>query len=459
MMHRFYARSVNLMLCIAVMAAGGSARVRGEAPAIPAFPGAEGAGATTPGGRGGRVLYVTNLNDSGPGSLRAACETAGPRVILFRTGGLIELKSTLRIEEPFVTIAGQSAPGGGICLKGDGTVIATHDAVVRYLRFRPGDVSGKEQDALGIVDSQNVVIDHCSASWGTDETLSVTGDSRNVTVQWCVISESLNRSVHHKGAHGYGSLLRAQDGTFSFHHNLYVHHNSRNPRPGGYPGKPGLLLDFRNNAIVNWGNKAGYNADDAMRMNYVANYLKPGVSTKESERGVAFSIGGTATRIHVAGNIIEGYPTVSGYNLYLLRFPEDIDRGALREMVQSKPFAAPAIREEPAASAYKRVTADAGAALPVRDAVDTRIVEDVRMGRGAIIDSQTHVGSWPEYEAGSPPEDADEDGMPDPWEKEHDFDSATASDAQEDADQDGYMNLEEFLNGTNPRNSDASSSR
>ncbi len=428
-----------------------SFEARAQSNFIPAFPGAVGAGSMTPGGRGGKVLLVKSLDDSGPGTLREACESKGPRMVVFRTGGLIELKSPLQIQEPFITIAGQSAPGGGICLKGYGCAIATHDVVVRHLRFRPGDVSGKDQDALGISNASNVVIDHCSASWGTDETLSVTNDSKDITVQWCLISESLNQSIHHKGAHGYGSLLRAKDGTFSFHHNLYAHHNSRNPRPGGYPDTPGLLLDFRNNVIYNWGSKAGYNADDTMRMNYAGNYLKPGPSTKDSERGVAFSIGGSGTQIYIAGNVVDGYPTVSGYNLYLLRFPDDLSRDALRNAMQSKPFDTPAIPEETAEAAYKRIVKDAGAMLPVRDSVDMRVLEHVRLGRGAIIDSQAHVGGWPEYERGTPPADTDSDGMPDAWEKEHGLDGEKPADASEDADKDGYTNIEEFLNATSPR--------
>ncbi|MBX7256084.1 MAG: pectate lyase [Candidatus Hydrogenedentes bacterium] len=450
MLQHGLSQSVSCVLYAIALVTCGLLVADAQTTTLPAFPGAEGAGSTTPGGRGGTVLSVTNLDDAGPGSLRAACEAKGPRIVVFRTGGLIELKSPLRIEEPFITIAGQSAPGGGICFKGYGCVIATHDVVIRHVRFRPGDISGKEQDALGIVNSRNVVIDHCSASWGTDETLSVTGDSRDVTVQWCVISESLNHSIHHKGAHGYGSLLRAHDGTFTFHHNLYAHHNSRNPRPGGYPDKPGLLLDFRNNAIYDWGGKAGYNADDVMRMNYVANYLKPGVSTKDNERSVAFSIGGTGTKIYASKNVIEGYPTVTGYNLYLLRFPENIERQALREMMLSTPFDTPTIREETAEAAYKRIVTEAGATLPVRDGVDARVLEDVRLGRGTIIDSQTAVGAWPEYERGSQQTDTEEDGIPDVWEQDHGLDSKNPNDAQKDTDKDGYTNIEEFLNNSDP---------
>jgi pectate lyase len=224
---------------------------------LPDFPGAEGFGATTPGGRGGRVIYVTTLDDSGPGSLRAAIGAQGPRTILFRVGGVIDLQSALVVREPFVTIAGQTAPGGGICLRGDNFGIATHDVVVRFLRVRLGDLRRREVDTFSIADgSRNVVVDHCSASWSIDETLSPSGDISDVTVQWCIISESLNNSLHSKGPHGYGSLLRATGGV-SLHHNLWSHHNGRNPRFGdNYAEGPFPTFDFRNNVIYNWGSAA-----------------------------------------------------------------------------------------------------------------------------------------------------------------------------------------------------------
>jgi hypothetical protein len=189
--------------------------------ATPAFPGAEGFGADTPGGRGGAVIAVTNLDDSGPGSFRAACEANGPRIVVFRVGGLIDLKKNVVIKNPNITIAAQTAPGDGICLRDHQLMIDTHDVVLRYLRSRPGDIAGKEVDAISIAgSSRNVIADHCSATWSVDEALSPSGDISNITVQWCLIAEGLNKSVHKKGAHGYGSLVRASGG-LTLHHNLW----------------------------------------------------------------------------------------------------------------------------------------------------------------------------------------------------------------------------------------------
>ena len=193
----------------------------------PAFPGAEGFGKYTIGGRGGKVFEVTNLTDSGPGSLREACEAEGPRTVVFRLSGTIELKSELEIEHPFITIAGQTAPGDGICLKNYQFSFDTQHLIVRYLRVRPGDEMREEQDALG-GSGDHIIIDHCSVSWGVDETLSINKAS-NLTVQWCMVTESLTKSLHKKGAHGYGGLWGGPGG--SFHHNILAHHSSRNPRP------------------------------------------------------------------------------------------------------------------------------------------------------------------------------------------------------------------------------------
>ncbi len=415
---------------------------------LPAFPGAEGFGAYTPGGRGGRVILVTNLNDDGPGSLRAACETKGPRIVVFQVGGIIELQSTLVISEPYITVAGQTAPGDGICIKDYQCVVRnTHDVIIRHLRFRPGDGMGIEQDVLAVYVSQNVIIDHCSTSWGTDETLSVTGaGADNITVQWCLITESLNNSVHSKGEHGYGSLLRA-DGNLTFHHNLYASHKSRNPRPGTYGDESrGLFLDFRNNVIYNWGAQPGYSAADKVSMNYVANYLKAGPATPTS-REYAFSVGGPRTTLFVDRNELEGHEAQDHDNWQLIVLPEGLTIYDVRIPV---PLQAAPVQTDPAGVAYRRVLAEAGATLPRRDAVDSRIVEQVRKGEGAIIDSQQDVGSWPRYRRGKAPRDSDSDGMPDAWEKKFNLDPQNAADSALDRDGDGYTNIEEFINGTDP---------
>ncbi|MBN2307813.1 MAG: pectate lyase [Candidatus Hydrogenedentes bacterium] len=416
-------------------------------PGLPAFPGAEGFGAQTPGGRGGRVVAVTTLADYAPGeepiagSLRAACDLDEPRIVVFRVSGIIELKRTLEIAHPYITIAGQSAPGAGICLKDHACVVHTHDVILRHLRFRPGDLKGVEQDALSVSGSRDIVIDHCSTSWGTDETLSVSGAGQtDITVQWCIIAESLDESLHRKGAHGYGTLLRT-DGNVSFHHNLYAHHRTRCPRPGTYGEPPGLLLDFRNHAIYNWMASAGYSADDPVRMNYVANYLKPGPSTRD--RTHAFRIGGDATTLFVAGNVVEGAEPAPDDNWALIA-------GAAETHKAPELFATPAVTTLPADEAFRRVLDEAGATRPARDAVDARIVDAVRNGTGAIINSQVDVGGWPEYASAEPPADADLDGMPDAWETAHKLNPRDAADAAGDRDGDGYTNIEEFLNQTDP---------
>lgn len=217
---------------------------------VPAFPGAEGFGAKASGGRGGRVIAVTNLDDSGPGSLREAIDARGPRIVVFRVSGTIPLKSSLRLRNGDITIAGQTAPGDGICLKDYSLDLSgANNVIIRYLRVRPGDSSGKGLDALGGRSGENIIIDHCTMSWSIDETVSIYGGARNVTVQWCLMSESLYQSVHAKGHHGFGGIWGGQNA--SWHHNLLAHHSSRNPR---IPGKnDDQLIDLRNNVIYNWG--------------------------------------------------------------------------------------------------------------------------------------------------------------------------------------------------------------
>lgn len=427
------------------------------AQSIPAFPGAYGYGADTPGGRGGDVLFVTNLNDSGPGSLRAAVEASGPRIVVFRVAGVIELESRLTIRNPHITIAGQSAPGSGITLANHPLVIKSVHVVVRHLRVRPGDRAGEEMDAVWVNNSSHVVLDHLSTSWGIDETLSVT-QSNDVTVQWSFITESLNDSHHSKGEHGYGSLI-GHEGGITFHHNLYAHHRSRNPRPQAGTTGPGLDLDFRNNVIYDFRDRAGYTMGrEKMRINYVGNYVKPGPSTKSGLAGYAFMIeNNSATydaeetvRLFVTDNMVEGFPEKDDDNASMIAFAFEND------LVDS-PFPMPEIPTDGAETALQRVLDEAGATLPVRDAVDARVVEQVRSGTGGIIDSQTDVGGWPEHDAGEVPEDADEDGMPDEWETAYGLNPNDPSDGPADLDGDGYTNIEEYLNATNPTNVSAPS--
>src|SRR4051812_40601685 len=242
---------------------------------------AEGFGAETPGGRGGRRLAVTTLADAGAGSFRAAVETPGARTIEFRVAGLITLDSPLVIREPFVTIDGSTAPGNGVCIRGDEVTVRTHDVIVRHMRFRPGDISKREVDALNVAgDSHHVLIDHVSASWAVDEVLSASGAIHDVTIQWSIVAEGLNHSVHAKGAHGYGSLVRASGGV-TLHHNLWAHNDSRNPRLGdNYGAPPFPTFDVRNNVIYDYGAIASGMTGDRLSANYVGNYIRPGPSSR-----------------------------------------------------------------------------------------------------------------------------------------------------------------------------------
>ena len=417
---------------------------------IPAFPGAYGFGSTTPGGRGGQVLFVTNLNDDGPGSLRAAVNTAGPRIIVFRVGGVIELNSTLEVSNPYVTIAGQTAPGNGITMKNFGMNVKTHDAVIRYIRVRPGDPMQRETDAIWVTRARNVVLDHVSTSWSIDETLSVTRSS-DVTVQWSMITESLNDSYHSKGPHGYGSLISATDGSYTFHHNLYAHHRSRNPRPQG-EAAPGLLLDFRNNVVYNWGDRAGYTSSrEPQRLNFVNNYYKSGPSSDSGDRYYFFVMESNSSSVPA-----ESAPLMFAQGNFMHGFPAGLDdnwlivKGEVAHNKMASPFDAPAVPTTSAEEAYVQVLELAGAVLPRRDSVDARIADEVRGGTGSIVDSQTEVGGWPLHASDEPPADTDEDGMADSWELTYALDASNPTDNNADADADGYTNIEEYLNGTNP---------
>lgn len=440
----------RLFKCVCLAAAMGATALL--AGALPAFPGAEGAGATALGGRGGRVIAVTNLDDSGPGSLRDACGQEGSRTVIFQVSGIIDLKGPLDIRNGRITIAGQTAPGDGICLRSGDVGIKADDVVLRYLRVRPGDVSGKEYDGISVSDSHRVVIDHCSVSWSVDEVLSVTGTSDAVTVQWCIVAEALRNAVHHKGAHSMGSLLRSEDGAYSFHHCLYAHNNTRNPRPGdNYNGSPGVLLDFRNNVIYNWGGMCGYGADERFRLNYVGNFLKAGPSTAADKRRTAFHIGGPGNRIFLSGNALDSFPEADGNNKLLLACPEKLSEPERASVIVPSAFEAAAVAAQSARDACAAVLDGAGATLPKRDAVDARIVEDVRNGGGCIIDSQREVGGWPEYVSMPAPEDKDGDGMPDAWESTHGLNPNDPMDGNADVNGDGYTNLEEYLNALVPK--------
>ncbi|MAD80229.1 MAG: pectate lyase [Planctomycetaceae bacterium] len=357
------------------------------------------------------------------------------------------MKSSLTVREPFVTIAGQSAPGDGICLKNYGFSVATHDVVVRHMRFRPGDELGPEYkkrgkgfspDAVSINSpSHNVIFDHCSASWSIDECLSVSGAGiTNVTVQWCIISESLDDSFHEKGPHGYGSLLRT-NGKVSFHHNIYAHRRSRSPRPGTY-GDGSILLDFRNNVIYD---STGYSAADPVRMNYVGNYIR-------RPRGAVFRIGGEATRIYAKDNYLDGKKEQPDDNWRLIS-------GAKPGNKQVEPFPFAKVKSQSAQAAFESTLFEAGATLPKRDAVDARVIRQIQSSKGNLIDSQDQVGGWPRFSQAEATRDSDNDGMPDSWERKYKL-NPNAPDGNKDTDRDGFTDIEEFLNRADPKSQNES---
>jgi hypothetical protein len=419
-----------------------------DAPPI-AFPGAEGAGRTALGGRAGRVVRVTNLDDAGPGSLRAAVEADGPRTVVFDIGGTIRLSSPLTIRRGRITVAGQTAPGGGVTLRDYPLVVAADDVVIRHIRSRLGDESRIESDAVSIDRGSRIILDHVSASWSVDETLSV--GSRydppergiyDVTVQWSVIAESLNASAHAKGDHGYGSLIRGGHGArMTFHHNLWAAHRARMPRPGNYNppavDPQGPRLEFRSNVFHDWGGShAGYNADTESLSAYafIGNTY---VAGPDSAGRWAFEESNPLARAWFEGNAMDGRVPADPWSLV-----KDSDRPDYR-MTARPEWAEPAA--ESTTETEAAVLAGAGAGR-IRDAVDQRIIAGVRARSLRIIDSQSQVGGWPELAAGTPWVDGDGDGMPDSWETANGLNPADAGDGPADRNGDGWTNLEDWLN-------------
>lgn len=419
-----------------------------------AFPGAEGYGAQSIGGRAGRVIEVTNLNDSGPGSLRAAIEAEGPRTVVFRLGGTIELRTPLEIENPYITIAGQTAPGGGIAIKTDETMdgaaleINAEHVIVRYIRVRPGPMTETSQNVDALIIGRNarhVIVDHCSFSWSTDETISVWYDSSDITIQWSIISEALMNSTHDAGPQSYGLLIGNKSSRISLHHNLFAHNHRRNPRiSGGHS-------DLVNNIIYNSGstpsrlNGNSLDGNDApASVNFVGNLFKPGPSSDFAhEVKMLASENGSPFTAFISDNLGPNRPDNSVPDLDIVH-PEG------HQFMVDDRHEAPFVTTTSAEVAYDQVLTSAGAILPARDAVDERVVNDVLNTTGRIIDDPSEVGGWPQLTNGEPPTDGDRDGMPDAWEMLYGFDPVDAGDGSLDANNDGYTNLEEYLNGTSP---------
>jgi hypothetical protein len=398
------------------------------------------------------VIEVTNLNDSGPGSLRAAIEANGARIVIFRIGGTIELRSELSITNPYITIAGQTAPGGGITLRNhpsnnDGPLaINTHDVIIRYIRSRAGPSLEESSNLDGLeIKGDNIIIDHCSISWATDENIAIYG--RNITIQWSITSEGLYDSTHEKGPHSMGMAIRVSR-DLSAHHNLMAHNNARNPRiaPHGFG-----VVDVVNNVIYDGGGSVV--SDDYARVpvNYVGNYhLCAGASI----------CAGKGHYISASDPIGDGYEFFVLGNITGDRPGDDMDEalavssGNRRWIVPTR-HDAPLVTTTSAFEAYDQVLANAGATIGLdsqenscwrRDTVDERIVNDVINGTGSIIDDPSEVGGWPQLAAGTPPADTDHDGMPDNWENLYGLNPNDPSDGSGDANGDGYTNIEEFLN-------------
>lgn len=417
------------------------------ADTILAFPGAEGFGKFTTGGRGGKVLVVTNLNDDGRGSLRAAISDKEPRIIVFAVSGNILLESSLDINHGNLTIAGQSAPGEGITIQNYPIKINGDNIIIRYLRSRMGDENKVEDDAISALRQKNIIVDHCSFSWGTDESASFY-DNENFTLQWSIISESLNKSVHKKGEHGYGGIWGGKGA--SFHHNLLAHHKSRLPRFNGarthlkhQPEKE--IVDFRNNVIYNWKSNSAY-AGERGNHNMVNNYYKSGPATKETVRGRIVEPWSPYGSFHVTGNYVAGFPEVSSDNR------KGVYGDAPDSAIAFKPIAVMEISVQSAEEAYAEVLAHVGASY-ARDAVDRRIIEEVHnetakfgVNKDGIIDSQKDVGGWPMIKSSTSPADIDKDGMPDEWEKNKNLNPNSANDAVAYTLDKNYTNIEVYLN-------------
>ena len=463
---------------------------------VPAFPGAWGGGMYSFGGRGGQVLIVTNLADSGPGTFREACETGGPRIVIFNVAGIIHLKDRIRIRAPYITIVGNTAPGDGVCIAGNTVELETHDVIIRYMRFRRGETwVGDRNDSLGGNPTGNIMIDHVSGSWGLDENMSMyrhmyqpPGGGRelklptvNITIQNSIFSEGLN--TYH---HAFGSTIGGLNSTF--HHNLWACNTGRNPSVGMYGD-----FTFVNNVLFNWVHRTVDGGDQNSDFNIINNYLKPGPATPkgeeisyrllkpESERNknVVDNFG----HAYVNGNVVEGYPKVTADNWDGGVQPEvrsnklDV---VLAKIRTNAPFAHAPLPIESAEKAYDDVLNHVGDTLPKRDAVDERVINMVRTGKVSakagpntrdelshagysqeaiaellrliplgIITNPSQVGGYPEYR-GEPIKDLGADGIPLAWKKKYKLDVNDTSLAQKDLQGDGYTVIEKYLYGLDP---------
>jgi hypothetical protein len=459
---------------------------------IPAFPGAEGGGMFTCGGRGGKVFVVTSLEDNGPGTFREACEAGGARIVVFNVSGIVRLKTPISIRAPYITIAGQTAPGDGVVIAGESVDIDTHDVIIRHMRFRRGEVNVlRRDDAVSGEAIGNIIIDHTSASWGLDESLSLYRNmwspepdrhpgrspeklpTVNITVQNSIIAETLDTYNH-----AFGSTFGGLNSTMA--RNLFANNVARNPSVGMWGD-----FSFVNNVIFNWWNRTMDGGDYRSMWNIINNYYKPGPITPEEspiryriakpEKG---SIDSTIFgRIYANGNRIHDNKEVSDDNWaggIQLGMPHEESVKYFDQVRARTPFPMADVRIMPASEAFEWVLDHAGATIPKRDEVDTRIVKQARTGvieyqegldakdskyvkrrlpadsyKKGIITDISQVGGYPEYN-GTPYTDSDSDGMPDWWEEKHGLNPNDPADANGDINGDGYTNIEKFINGINP---------
>ncbi len=432
----------------------------------PAFPGAEGFGRYTTGGRDGKVIHVTNLQDSGVGSLRWALNQSGKRIIVFDVGGTIELTSELKIGRGDVTIMGQTAPGDGICLSGFNLTIAADNIIIRFIRVRPGDKmeASDGKDAMGGRFKKDIIVDHCSSSWSTDEACSFYVN-QNFTLQWCFITESLRESGHSKGAHGYGGIWGGENA--SFHHNLLAHHDSRNPRFSGSGNNHRVnlpveaeVVDMRNCVVYNWGGKVGYGAEGGS-YNLVNNYYKPGPGTRlksgeiqamDKDAGNSGNEPNAHGVFYVNGNYYVGKGANWDWNGMRNNTLDPVEK-----CKSDTAFAKGEVTTHSAEQTYIQVLKYGGCSLN-RDAIDTRIAHETETGtttyKGSksgykgIIDTPSDVGGLPDYKGGECLADVDNDGMPDIWEIANGLNPNDSSDAQKytiDARR-WYTNIEVYCN-------------
>lgn len=423
---------------------------------LPAFPGAEGWGMYTKGGRGGIVIEVTNLNDSGAGSFREAVMNPNPRIVIFKVSGTIELKSEIIITSPYLTLAGQTAPGDGICLKNYPLDIRTQEVIIRGIRVRPGIESGligSELDAMEVSDSHNIIVDHCSFSFSNDEGINNWKGSSNITFQWCLMSDPLNKSVHEKGAHGFSASIGGNKA--SFHHNILANGAGRNPSIGGNNQFFTVLLDIRNCLISNWEHRTC--DGKPLSVNLINNYYKPGPATKESVKKRIAKIDnsehlGFSGLWFIEGNYMEGYPEISANNW---NGGVDLSEGVSKERNrQLKPFTTAPVITQSSEDAYKLLLDYAGCIAPKRDSQDERVINQIRTGKylrteNGIIDNVEQAGGWPILNSVTPPIDSDGDGIPDEWEKANGLNPNDSSDAIKIA-ANGYMNIENYINSLIP---------